>query len=49
MVIVAILLFWVGVQLSAPWWYFFLLVLWGVYEIFAVGVEIGERGDEHDS
>ena len=49
MVIVAILLFWIGAQLNAPWWYYLLLALWGVYEIFAIGVEVGERSDDYDS
>lgn len=49
MVIVAFLLFWIGTQINAPWWYYFFLALYAVAEIFAIGVEYGERGEDDDS
>ena len=49
MLITAILLFWIGAQLNAPLWYFLLLALHIIAEIFNIGVEIGERGEGDDS
>lgn len=49
MVIVAFMLFWIGAQLNAPWWYYLLLAVYGVAEIFCIGVEYGEGGDDYDS
>lgn len=42
----AILLIYIGIKMAAPWWYFGLIVLWGLWEVFSAGVDDG--GDDYD-
>lgn len=43
--IFAILLIYIGIELSAPWWYFGLIALRGLWEVFCAGIESGGDGD----
>jgi hypothetical protein len=46
-----ILLFYLGIEIDAPWWYFVLLALSAVAKLVSAGIEIGEQmggDDEYD-
>lgn len=41
-----VLLAWIGVQMSAPWWYFALLAIRIVASMVDLGVKIGKAAKE---
>lgn len=44
--IACILFAWIGVQLSAPWWYFALLSVRIVASMVDIGIKIGKAAKE---
>lgn len=41
----AILLFYIGAKIDAPWWYFGLIALWGLWAIFDASIMSGGDDD----
>ena len=44
--IACILLAWIGAQLSAPWWYWTLLIAYALYRLIAAIVMVRQKGGE---
>lgn len=44
--IVCVLLIWIGVSMSAPWWYFALLSVSVIAKMVDLGIKMGKKASE---
>lgn len=44
--IACVLLAWVGAQLSAPWWYYVLLIAYAWYRLIVAIIRVWQKGGE---